>query len=360
MNGVEIVVQAWEESCRALGVPLVPAAPLLRPDPSVLLVNAGVTPFKPAMLRGERLQPTAVVQPCVRTYWGAPGRFAFDMLTMVGMAEDAEIAARLAASLAERLDLARCRLGCVLDERDADVAAHAQILCERDRIEVQEGNNDRYWTRWHFGEGDALVGRGLTLIHVGDDTRLSLGNLIVVDHRDSGQSYVDLGFGVERLASIPHAGDEWAPTPAAAAIARLVARGVRRNYACDLANRAAAAERMIGAGALPDARGAGYLLRKLIRGTVDASVTATAGDAAPELAVERLLADLSVLLDDNISVCAIFGAEAANYLEQVARGQLALLRRHRRTGASLASLDPAGTYGLPTWASARLAFEKVQ
>lgn len=354
MTGVDSVVQAWKACCGRLAVPLVPAAPLLRPDPTVLLVNAGITPFKPAMLAGARLAPAAVIQPCLRTYWSAPGRFAFDMLTMVGMDEDAALAARLTVALVERLGVERRRLQCVVDTRDADLAAFAARMCPPEAIEFQDGNDDRYWTRWHFGEGDALVGRGLTLIHAEGRLRLSLGNLILVDHPASGRRYVDLGFGVERLASIRHAGDEWAPTAAAAGIARLVAGGMASERARDLANRASAMARMIDAGATPDAHGAGYLLRKLVRGTVDAAVTAAPRHLPHADAVAQLLADLPIFIHDPqaMSVVAI---EAGRYLEQVERGWRALVRRARRTGMPPAQLDPAGTYGLPLWAGERLA-----
>ncbi|MFO0189114.1 MAG: hypothetical protein ACK55J_21155, partial [Alphaproteobacteria bacterium] len=95
----------------------------------------------------------------------------------------------------------------------------------------------------------------------------------------------------------------------------------------------------------------GYLLRKLVRVMVDAAVSTSAAGTSPEQAVERLLLDLGVLLDDHRPACTVIATEAVNYVAQVARSRRALLKRSQRTGVSPASLDPAGTYGLPPWAS---------
>lgn len=360
MTQADRIIANWRQLCREYHIPLRPPAPLLNPDSTVLLVNAGITPFKPAMLAGEPMDSTAIVQPCLRTYWKGSGRFAFDMLTIVGARPDLDRAARLAMELLTGIGFAMEDITSVADENDPDVISVAEAMTGRGRVKKQRGNNGTYWTRWEFGHGEALSGRGLTLVHTGDSARhISLGNVIIVSHLPSGRSYFDIGFGVERLGSVFFGGDEWAPTAEYRRFPEVMALGFSTDQVRAIANHIVAARRMINAGAAPGPKGAAYLLRKLIRSAVDMVIEAAPVDTVPEDVVLPLMEAARLLLtpEDERALQTVIGA-INDYLLAVGHGLAATLKRLQREGANaISSSKLRDTFGLPYWAIFRLLQE---
>lgn len=360
MTQTDRIIAKWRQLCRDHAIPLRPPAPLLNPDPTVLLVNAGITPFKLAMLAGEPMDVTAIVQPCLRTYWKGSGRFAFDMLTIVGARPDLDRAARLAVELLSGIGFAMEDIASVADEDDPDVIAVAEAMTGRDRVKKQRGNNDAYWTRWQFGHGEALSGRGLTLVHTGDSARkISLGNVIIVSHLPSGRSYFDIGFGVERLGSVFFGGDEWAPTAEYQRFPEVMAIGFSADKVKAIANYIVAARRMIDAGAVPGPKGAAYLLRRLVRSAVDMVIEAMPAEVVPEDAVLPLMEAARLLLTpaDECTLQAIIG-EINGYLLAIDHGLAAAQKRLQRRGVNaITSSKLRDTLGLPHWTISRLLQE---
>jgi hypothetical protein len=352
------IMNAWREICREREIELRPPAPLLNPDPTVLIVNAGITPFKATMLAGHPMRPAAIIQPCLRTFWSNPGRFAFDMLTLVGERADLDPAVSVVLAFLARLGFAAQDLICVADQDDSDVIEIANAMTGPQRVETQRGNTDTYWTRWEFGYGPALSGRGLTIVLAkADSPRVSLGNVIIVSHPASGRSYFDIGFGVERLGSVFCGGDEWAATTDGQCFADIMALGFDADQTKVIANHVLGAKRMIEAGLRPGAKGAAYLLRKLVRSAVDLVVEWSPWDVEPRATVVLLVeAARSLLPINDRSMLPVITGAIDDYLNSIDRA-LATARKWSSCESGDTSRSPhrfRDTLGLPRWAIARL------
>lgn len=349
------IIAGWRRACAKHGVRVRPPAPILNPDPTLLVVNAGITPFKPMMLAGEPLDPVAIVQPCLRTHWSGSGRFAFEMLTLFGEQRDVALGVGLTMDFLADIGAEGSSLSVVADDAVPEVFSLACSMVGPDRVTRQSGNTDDYWTQWEFGHGDLLSGRGLTLVYTDEaGRRASLGNVILVHHKTSGRVYFDIGFGVERLGSVVGEGDEW--DGEANYVANVEAMGFGTDEAREIVNHLIAARRLIEAGALPGSRGAGYLLRKLVRRAVDIAVEAAPQTRRPEDAASSLLEARWFFAPDapDHRVSSLIADISGAYLSSVARAMRAV-KKDIRNGADEAVMSRLhDTYGLPRWAVARL------
>ena len=279
--------------------------PLVHEDPTVLFVNAGITPFKSFMLEGSEVPTTSVVQHCLRTYWNEGTRFHFRMLTVVGMARNLMRITSATFRMLADVGYASTQLYAVVDPRDSDLVRALDGHLPTHHIHLQEGNTEAYWTRWTLGHGLPLVGRGLTIAtrrptkdrtghsctpvsECGD--YLSLGNIILIKLAGSSSEYVDVGIGVERLGE----GIGMAESDTNQAIAMLshtsaskLAEAKRKQliYLCD------AVFTLIDEGVKPSAKKHGYILRKLLR-----SIFVLLQDRADETLAGRTLQTVTPLL----------------------------------------------------------------
>jgi alanyl-tRNA synthetase len=350
------------------GCRVVPSFPLLHDDGSVYFVNAGITPFKAHMLSGGPLPLTAVLQRCLRTRWDSAGGFRFEMMTVVGMAEALPtVSALLFRLLEEELGLDRERLHCVLDLTETRLRGLTGPLPPA-RLHHQSGNNEALWTRWEFGYGDRLAGPGLTLVwDLGAERacgesceascacgrHLPLGNIVVVENPGAQRAYFDVGFGVERLASIFHGGLTGAFDPLRSALAASAVLPLPEREAARLADCHAAVCLLVEEGLRPEGKGAGYVLRKLVRTMYDCVSGQAPGDAVAALAglVSELLLAAEPPLADSLrsAVSAMIEAEAHSYAESIARAvprARQLLSRSKLSEGDL-RLRLRDTYGLP-------------
>jgi hypothetical protein len=257
-----------------------------------------------------------------------------------------------------RLGFAAEDLLCVADQDDCDLIEIANAMTGPRRVETQRGNTDAYWTRWEFGYGQALSGRGLTIVHAkADSARVSLGNVIILSHPTSGRSYFDIGFGVERLGSVFCGGDEWAATTEGHCFADIIALGFDADQTRVIANHILGAKRMIEAGVRPGAKGAAYLLRKLVRSAVDLVVEWSPSDVEPRATVVRLAEAARALLRtaDGSVLPTIIGA-IDDHLNSIER---AISMARKWSSGESAELQRSShrlrdTLGLPRWAIERL------
>ena len=350
------VQQCWKRALSQSGIPEAAPAPLLKPDESVLVVNAGITPYKSTMLSGADLPPTATTQPCIRTHWKSGGLFLFSMLTAVGSRDRLDHGLALTRYFLNALPIDCDRYVCVVDERDYDVASCASALGDGMAVEYQSGSTDAYWTRWRFGHGERLVGRGLTIVaRDREDCRYSLGNLIVVRHAVSNSDYFDIGFGLERIVSLFHGGDYWGGSIWKVPLERIATLGFDDAQARQVANRLVAVHRLIAEGAYPTAKGAGYLTRKLTRQAVDLVMDKVPADPQAAPPIERLL-QASAILD---AAAGLDAHEAVvdhvrDYLAGIEKAIGMVAKVSRRRGVDMADLDLSGTYGIPPWARCRI------
>jgi len=348
----EDVQRVWNQSRESCGIKEAPAAPLLNPDKSVLVVNAGITVFKAAMLSGLDIEATSITQPCIRTHWGSDGLFLFTMLTAIGSISELGKGLDLVRGFLKALPFDQESYFCAVDRRDDDVVAIAREFSDDRNIRFQRGNTPAYWTRWQFGSGEDLVGRGLTIIAQDNDgQRHSLGNIILVEHNPSGCQYFDIGFGLERIVSIFHNGDFWTASRWNKSIYAICDLGFSESDARQIANHLVAIHKLIAEGAAPGPKGAGYLTRKLIRQAVDQTILQVSPAAQPDDAGTILLAASAILIDaKNNEVHSIIVAHVQSYISGVSKAIRRAERAARKSGVAIHELDLSGTFGIPTWA----------
>ncbi|HEU5268508.1 MAG TPA: hypothetical protein VFU36_01200, partial [Jatrophihabitans sp.] len=140
------------------GYPVQPAAalPLARPP---FFVNASVTPYLDAMAAGQPCARTAQVQPCFRA---RPLAALPRVFTMLGVLAPAGDTARLLADCAAFVRQVLPGSGPVFA---ACAAADADLLdrCGEAGLPV-DASADASATRWQYGRGNRLAGRGVALV----------------------------------------------------------------------------------------------------------------------------------------------------------------------------------------------------
>ncbi|MCC3422378.1 MAG: hypothetical protein JGK24_14520 [Microcoleus sp. PH2017_29_MFU_D_A] len=346
-----------------------PSFPLVTDDPSILFINAGITPFKPIMLQGKLLPDTAIVQRCLRTRWNASGLFRFEMLAILGMASRLpDAVTHFFDFLTKEIDLPISNLHCVVNEQDTDLLNLISLYLPDQKIHHLNANNHKYWVRWEFGYGEILTGRGLTLvweftnrspccttccIHCECNRFLPLGNIVDVLHTPTEYRYFDIGFGVERLTSLFYDGELYAIDTLQASIDKFCKLGMDVGIAQSLTNLYSSITLLIEEGILPSNKKSGYVLRKMIRCIVELLYI-----EPYELVVESVTAATNCYLsltdncpDSNIKTfLSVITDECVLYIKSIDRGkQMAkkfLMEKEEISVENLYS-EIRNTFGLP-------------
>lgn len=271
---VDGVAARFITSLTKSGFTQTPSAPLTDADSSLTFVNANITPFKPRLIAGDTIGATCQEQACVRAHGEFPFLFAFGMLGTITDFEHFDLVCRtVPAALLAAMPWGRPEdLVVAIDERDHDlITGMADLLGRGARLRlVSEGEID---TRWQYGAGAALTGRGLTIIYTGKDTCgegcrprcwcgrwQELGNIIVID--TPNRQYVETGFGLESLQATAFDGHLYDLPVLAVEVRRCEALGLSTAQAQEAVNLSRVLERLLAAGAKPAGKGAGHVMRR--------------------------------------------------------------------------------------------------
>jgi alanyl-tRNA synthetase len=305
----------WLSFFEAAGHTVVPSAPLVHDDPTLLFVNAGMVPFKPYFL-GQQSAPwprATSVQKCVRTldieevgkttrhgtFFQMAGNFSFGDYFKEG-------AIQLAWELVTR---PQDQGGYGFPERDLYASVYhedqeAIDLWRRvaglpdDRI-VRLGKKDNYWSMGVPGPGgpcsEILIDRGPEFGAERDwdagDRYLEFWNLVFMQDELSAvrskedfdvagplpSKNIDTGLGLERVAYLLQGVDNMYEIdevyPVIAAAEELSGRRYGADPADDVRFRVVADHvrsglMLIGDGVSPGNEGGGYVLRRLLRRAV--------------------------------------------------------------------------------------------
>ncbi|HVE70505.1 MAG TPA: hypothetical protein VNI54_03985 [Thermoanaerobaculia bacterium] len=262
------------------GYALAPPDPLLSRDPTLLFTNSTIVPHKAAILRGDRIRPCAQVQSCFRANAPEDLPYAF---TMLGLLAEAAHLPRVLRDTARFLEShafpADGRLLAIMCAEDADLMDAWNDLVDDPLMSVRFVPSVQGITRWRYGEGDRLFGRGLSMFwsaprastHIGCDVGCGcgrfqvLGTVIVVGNEAQGSSYVEAAFGLEGLRATRCRGEYFALPEYDQITRTLVALGRDRAGAQSFARNVLAASQLVAAGCVPASRGAGHVLRRIIR-----------------------------------------------------------------------------------------------
>jgi alanyl-tRNA synthetase len=298
------------------GHTVVPSASLIAADPTLLLVNAGMVPFKPYFL-GEQVPPystAASVQKCVRTldieevgkttrhasFFQMCGNFSFgDYFKQGAITLAWGLLTDPVADGGYGLDPEKLWITVYLDDDEAADIWQGEIGVPPERIQ-RLGKVENFWSMGvpgpcgpcseiNYDRGPAYGQDGGPAVN--GERYLEIWNLVFMQYeRGEGQGKedfailgdlpaknIDTGMGLERMASVLQGVDNLYEIDTSAAILDKASELTGRAYHDDptddvrlrvVTDHARTAVMLIGDGVTPGNEGRGYVLRRIMRRTV--------------------------------------------------------------------------------------------
>jgi alanyl-tRNA synthetase len=298
------------------GHTVVESANLIAPDPTLLLVNAGMVPFKPYFL-GEQVPPyqrAVSVQKCVRTldieevgkttrhasFFQMCGNFSFgDYFKERAITLAWELLTSSVSDGGYGLDPERLWITVYLDDDEAADIWHHQVGVPLERIQ-RLGKAENFWSMGvpgpcgpcseiNYDRGPAYGDEGGPAVN--GERYLEIWNLVFMQFErgpgtgkddfailgDLPAKNIDTGMGLERMASILQGVDNLYEIDTSRAILDRASELTGRAYHEDptddvrlrvVTDHARTAVMLIGDGVTPGNEGRGYVLRRIMRRTV--------------------------------------------------------------------------------------------
>ncbi|KUP96140.1 alanine--tRNA ligase [Thermobifida cellulosilytica] len=400
------------------GHTVVPSASLVAEDPTLLLVNAGMVPFKPYFL-GQRTPPytrATSVQKCVRTididevgktsrhasFFQMLGNFSFGDYFKEGAIPFAwELLTSSVADGGFGFDPDRMWVTVYLDDDEAETIWREKVGLPADRIQ-RRGKADNFWSMGvpgpcgpcseiYFDRGPAYGAEGGP---VADENRyLEVWNLVFMQfERGEGsgkEDYpilgelpsknIDTGMGLERMAAILQGVDNIYETDTLGRILRRAAEltGVAYgdNERSDVSLRVVAdhvrtATMLVADGVKPGNEKRGYVLRRILRRSIR-NLRLLSGDESfhmhdlTAVAIDAMGDQYPELRADADKIHSVIDAEEKNFADTLRAGTALFNRaaeRTRRSGSTEFSGADAfqlhDTYGFPIDLTLEMAAEQ--
>ncbi|MEV6155710.1 alanine--tRNA ligase [Nonomuraea sp. NPDC052129] len=399
------------------GHKVVPSASLIAEDPTLLLVNAGMVPFKPYFL-GQRKPPAdrlATAQKCVRTpdidEVGKTTRHAtfFQMLGNFSIGD--YFKAEVIPFAWELLTKPESEGGfgfppdrlwatVYLDDDEALDIWHNKVGLPLERIQ-RRGLEDNYWHMGVPGPGgpcsEIYYDRGAEYGREGgpiaDENRyLEVWNLVFmqdqlgevrskVDFDIIGElpaKNIDTGMGLERMAAILQGVDNIYEIDTTYKILDKAAELTKTRYGRDhrsdvslrvIADHVRTGTMLVADGVMPGNEGRGYVLRRILRRSVRNLRLLGSGDerymhALTEVAIEVMGEQYPQLKADAPQIHGVIDAEEASFLGTLRTGTAMFdvtVEETKRKSGSMLSGEQAfqlhDTYGFPIDLTLEMASE---
>jgi alanyl-tRNA synthetase len=353
------------------GHTVVPSASLIADDPTLLLVNAGMVPFKPYFL-GEQPAPyprATSVQKCVRTldidevgkttrhgsFFQMAGNFSFGDYFKQGAIELAwELMTRSQSDGGYGLEEDRLWATVYLDDDEA-FDLWRKVGVPESRIQ-RLGKSENYWhmgvpgpggpcSEINYDRGPEYGAEGGPAVN--GERYLELWNLVFMQHQLSEvrtkvdfdiagplpKQNIDTGMGLERMAAVLQGVDNLYEIDTSRAIldraAALTGAVYGRDHSADVRLRVVAdhirtAVMMIGDGIIPANEGRGYVLRRIARRAIRSMRLLGANDPTIRELVDATIVAMGPqypeLVSDSIRIHAAAEGEEASFLETISRG----------------------------------------
>ena len=358
------------EHFEARGHTVVPSASLIADDPTLLLVNAGMVPFKPYFL-GESPAPyprATSVQKCVRTldieevgkttrhgsFFQMAGNFSFGDYFNEGAIPLAwELLTRSQADGGYGLPENRLWPTVYLDDDEAYGLWSRYVPVER----IQRRDKaDNYWhmgvpgpggpcSEIYFDRGPAYGREGGPIVD--EERYLEVWNLVFMQYQlrevrtkvdfdiagDLPARNIDTGMGMERMATVLQGVDNLYEIDTSRPILDRAAGLSGAVYGADpaadvrlrvVADHARTAVMLIGDGVTPSNEGRGYVLRRILRRAVRAMRLLGAPDGTMSSLVEASILAMgpqySELVTSSARIDTVAVAEEGSFLETLSKG----------------------------------------
>src|SRR5689334_19670718 len=407
----------WLRFFESRGHTVVPSAPLLYDEPTLLFVNAGMVPFKP-YFTGQETPPyrrATSVQKCVRTldidevgkttrhatFFQMNGNFSFGDYFKEGAIELAwELVTRPQADGGYGFDESRLLVSVYQDD-DESVALWKRIAGLPDERIVRLGKSENFWSMGVPGPcgpcSEILVDRGPEFGPEGDvagagDRYLEFWNLVFMQYLrgegdgkedypilgDLPQKNIDTGLGLERLAFLLQGVDNLYEIdevyPVIARVEELSGRRYGASEADDVRMRVIADHvrsglMLMGDGVSPSNEARGYVLRRILRRVVRSMRLLGVHDATLvdllTVSKERMVASYPELADSFARISQLGAAEEDAFTRTLASGTTILDLAVKQTRDAGSDLLPGGqafqlhdTYGFPIDLTLEMAGEQ--
>ena len=400
----------------ARGHTLVPSASLISDDPTLLLVAAGMVPFKP-YFAGERQAPYAratSVQKCVRTldieevgrttrhgsFFQMAGNFSFGDYFKAGAIEMAwELMTRSQAEGGYGLEEDRLWVTVYLDDDEAyDLWRRTGV--SESRIQ-RLGLSENYWhmgvpgpggpcSEINYDRGPAYGEEGGPAVN--GERYLELWNLVFMQYQLSEvrskvdfdiagplpRQNIDTGMGMERMAAVLQGVDNLYEIDTSRAVLDRAAELTGVRYGADPASdvrlrvvtdHARTAVMLIGDGVTPSNEGRGYVLRRIMRRAIRSMRLLGAQDPTVAALVEAGIGAMGPqypeLVTDAGRIATVAVAEEGSFLETLAKGESMFVDLARDPAVRDARVIPSSqafklhdTYGFPIDLTLEMAAEQ--
>lgn len=385
---------------------VVPSASLIADDPNLLLVNAGMVPFKPYFL-GEVTPPfkrATSVQKCVRTldidevgkttrhasFFQMCGNFSFgDYFKEGAIALAWELLTKPIADGGYGFPEEKLWVTVYLDDDEAADIWHHKVGVPRERIQ-RRGMADNFWSMGvpgpcgpcseiYYDRGPAYGKEGGPVAD--EDRYLEIWNLVFMQNeRGAGggkdgypilgelpAKSIDTGLGLERTAALLQGVENIYEIDTTRQILDHatsltgVKYGVSEKSDVSLrviADHARTAAMLIGDGVTPGNEGRGYVLRRMMRRTIrNMRLLGTQDPIMEELtkaAIAAMGAQYPELITDSARILAVSAAEEESFLQTLKSGTAifdSASAAVRKSGASVLPGEDVfklhDTYGFP-------------
>ncbi|MBB3733676.1 alanine--tRNA ligase [Nonomuraea dietziae] len=400
------------------GHKVVPSASLIAEDPTLLLVPAGMVPFKPYFL-GQRKPPAArlaSVQKCVRTpdieevgkttrhatFFQMLGNFSFgDYFKEQAIPFAWELLTRSESDGGFAFPEEKLWVTVYLDDDEAIDIWHNKVGVPMERIQ-RRGLEDNYWHMGVPGPGgpcsEIYYDRGPEYGRDGgpvadEDRYLEVWNNVFMQYQLSAvrskvdfdvagelpAKNIDTGMGLERMATILQGVDNLYEIDTTYKILDSAAELTKTRYGRDpradvslrvIADHVRTGTMLVADGVMPGNEGRGYVLRRILRRSIRNLRLLGSGDERymhelTEVTINAMGETYPELKVDAPQIHAVIDAEEASFLGTLRTGtaifDVAVEETKRKSGTTLSG-DQAfklhDTYGFPIDLTLEMASEQ--
>jgi alanyl-tRNA synthetase len=192
----------------------------LSKDSTLLFLNSTIALYKDAIANNAYIDKTATVQTCFRTNSDVHSLMLFRMIGIEAMREVLDsVTEDFISFLTDVCSVDLEHLICVAHRSDTDLQELWLKSGNASNLVLTDENDDKYSTRWKYGDIYDMEGRGLTLVFNNPAIApcsdlcsyscscrkyMQFGNIIIVKNRITHTEYLDFGFGLERIISYHH------------------------------------------------------------------------------------------------------------------------------------------------------------
>ncbi|NYI05000.1 alanine--tRNA ligase [Allostreptomyces psammosilenae] len=396
---------------------VVPSASLVADDPTLLLVNAGMVPFKPYFL-GEATPPykrATSVQKCVRTldieevgkttrhgsFFQMCGNFSFGDYFKEGAIPLAwELLTKSVSDGGFGLDESRLWVTVYQDDDEAEEIWRTKVGVPADRIQ-RLGKADNFWSMGvpgpcgpcseiNYDRGPAFGEAGGPAVN--GERYLEIWNLVFMQYErgagtgkddfeivgDLPARNIDTGLGLERLAALLQGVDNLYEIDTTRMILGRAAELTGHRYGADhksdvslrvVADHIRTAVMLIGDGVTPGNEGRGYVLRRMMRRAIRnmrlLGATEPVSHELVNTTIEAMGPQYPELITDRGRIETVAAAEEGSFLQTLRTGTTILdtaVADTRRRGGTVLGGDAAfqlhDTYGFPIDLTLEMAAEQ--